>query len=201
MIHFYGSPMSSAGRTQWMLEELEVPYEYHRVSTRDGGTRTPEFLAVNPGGKVPAIIDGHIHLAESAAINFYLAEKHRPDLMGADLGERALVYQWSFWALTNLQPEVLTVMTHTSLLPEGSRSPQAAETARRNTVPLLRLLDIALTGNEFLVGERFTVADVNAGSVVNIARAIGLLEEYRHALAWMDRLRARPAYLRAADKA
>jgi len=95
MIHFFGSPASSAGRTHWLLEELHVPYEYQRVSTRDGQTRTPEFLAMNPSGKIPFLRDGDIKLFESVAINFYLAEKYGAALWASALPERALLYQWS----------------------------------------------------------------------------------------------------------
>jgi glutathione S-transferase len=200
MIQFYGAPMSSAGRTHWMLEEVGVPFEYHRVNTRDRASYGADFLAVSPGGKVPAIDDDGFRLVESIAINFYLAEKYKPELMGADARERALVYQWSLWALTNLQPELLTVMSHSALLPESDRDPKRLESARAASTPLIALLDRALGNDEFLVGGRFTVADVNAGSVVNIAKFIGLLAEAPAASAWLERLRARPAFHRAAAR-
>src|SRR3954462_4458911 len=101
MIQFSGSPASSAGRTHWLLEELGVPYEYRRGSARDGGTRTPEFLALNPSGKIPFLVDGEFKLFESIAINFYLAEKYGASLWPDDSARRALVYQWSLWAITN----------------------------------------------------------------------------------------------------
>jgi glutathione S-transferase len=68
-----------------MLEELGVPYEYHRVDVRNGGTRTPEFLAIRPGGKLPAIDDDGFRLSESVAITFYLADKYRRELLPACL--------------------------------------------------------------------------------------------------------------------
>src|SRR5690349_7945183 len=104
MITFFGSPMSSAGRTHWMLEEAGVPYEYKNVNVREGQQKTPELLAANPTGKIPAIVDGELKLGESMAINLYLAEKYAPATMPAEPGHRAKVYEWSFWAATNLQP-------------------------------------------------------------------------------------------------
>lgn len=197
MIRFYGSPMSSAGRSRWMLEEVGVPYHYERVQPRTG-TRTPEYLALNPAGMVPFLVDADVRLGESIAINFYLAERYAPELWSAELAERARLYQWSLWAITNLQPEALSVMLHSALLPEHERVPALAAQARLRAAPLLDHLDRQLDGVEHLVGGRFTVADVNVASVANLARAVGLEGERPHLRAWLDRMRARPAYQRAA---
>jgi glutathione S-transferase len=197
MIELYGSPMSSSGRTRWMLEEIGVTYDYKRVDTRNGGTRTPEYLRMYGGGKVPVLRDGDLTLGESMAINFYLAEKYKPELMPSDLAQRAQVYQWSFWATTNLQPELLTVMFE-GMKPAEQRQPALADAAKDRAAPQLAFVEQALAGREFLVGNRFSVADVNAGSVANLARATRLLAGYPNASAWMERLAARPAYQRAA---
>lgn len=171
-----------------------MPYEYHRVNTRDRTSRTPEFLAASPEGKVPAIDDDGFRLTESIAINFYLAEKYRPDLMGEGPKERALVHQWSLWAITNLEPELLAVRMHSGLLPENERSEKALATGRANAAPRLSFLDRSLGKNEYLVGNRFSVADVNAASVVYIAKFLGLLGDAQPAaVAWVDRLTTRPA--------
>ena len=197
MIELYGSPMSSSGRTRWMLEEVGVAYDYRRIDTRRGQHRSPEYLQVYGGGKIPALRDGETVLGESMAINFYLAEQYKPELMPADVGLRARVYQWSFWALTNLQPDLLLIMFDGMRAPEV-RQPEAVEAAKARVAPLLGFLERSLEGKEYLVGDRFTVADVNAGSVVNLARAVGLLGELPAVAAWMERLAARPAYQRAA---
>jgi glutathione S-transferase len=197
MIHFYGSPNSSAGRTLWMLEEVGSPYEYHRVNLRDEASKQA-LRKVNPGGKIPTIDDDGFRLFESIAINFYLAEKYKPELQGNDPKERALAYQWSLWAITNLQPEVLAIMTHSALLPEAERDPKALGAARSRVAPLLAQLDRTLAGAEYLVGGRFTVADVNTASVANLARVLGVLSsDHAHLTAYVDRMRARPAYIRA----
>lgn len=197
MIHFYGSPNSSAGRTLWMLEEVGVPYEYHRVNLRDEASKA-QLRKVNPGGKIPAIDDDGFRLFESVAINFYLAEKYKPEFLGNDTKERALTHQWSLWAITNLQPEVLAIMLHTALLPEPERNPKALEAARSRIPPLLTHLDRTLAGTEYLIGNRFTVADVNTASVANLARVLGVLSsDYANLTAYVDRIRARPAYARA----
>jgi glutathione S-transferase len=197
MIVFYGSPMSSAGRTRWMLEEVGVPYEYVVVNPWDGSTRKPDYLATNPAGTVPFLQDGELRLFESIAINFYLAEKYAPALMPSDLARRAQVYQWSLWAITNLQPAALDAMLHGAMLPEAERDAAKAEQARASSTRHLALLEPALSG-DFLLGD-FTVADVNVGSVVNLALRAKAGTAGPKVAKWMEQLRARPAYQRAAS--
>ena len=200
MIVFYGSPMSSAGRTHWMLEEVGVPYEYRRVSIRAGENKQPAFLAVNPSGKIPCIQDGNLTLTESMAINFYLAEKYGKGLMPTDAGERAQVYQWSFWAISNVQPLLLTIMLNTMIRPEAEREPAAAETARSQIGPYLDLLDASLKGRDYLVGNRFTVADLNTASVIGLAPMVGVdVGGHTNAQAWLNRVQGRPSFAKSLD--
>jgi glutathione S-transferase len=199
VIRFFGSPASSAGRTHWLLEELQVPYEYERVNTREGQTRTPEFLAMNPSGKVPFLEDGDIKLFESVAINFYLAEKYGGSLWASALPLRALVYQWSLWAVATLQPVVLDIMYHAAILPESERDSRVVERARSSLPRYLQTLETSLKDKQYLVSDTFSVADINAASVVNIVPAVGFsLDAYPATQAWLLRLRGRPAYRKAA---
>jgi len=200
MIVFYGSPMSSSGRTHWMLEELGIPYEYKRLSIRDGDTKKPEYLKINPGGRIPCIQDGDLVLTESMAINFYLAEKYGKDLMPSDPIGRAHVYEWSFWAISNLQPLIITMLLNMMILPEAERNAKAIETARAQLPPYLALLDSVLKGKEYLVGNRFTVADLNTASVIGIGTMVGLdMSQCPNAQAWLSRVQARPAFAKSLD--
>lgn len=197
MLRFYGSPMTSSGRTHWMLEECDIEYEYVVTNTRDGSMHGEAFRAVDPFGTVPYIVDGELRLAESIAINMYLAERYKPALLGADIFDRARIWQWSLWGITNLQPQTLQVMSHRSFLPEQERDPEIAAAASARVEALLGILEQELVG-EFLVGERFTAADVNCGSTVNLAVRVGLGADKPRIAAWLERLRERPAYQRAA---
>jgi len=192
MITFYGAPMSSAGRTRWMLEEVGVAYDYVVTDPRNPSAA---FLAANPGGKIPFLVDGDVRLFESWAINLYLAERYAPELAGRTVEERALIDQWSFWAATNLQPDALQLMFHSVMLPPDQRDPARAAAGRAGCERFVAQLEAALTGDH-LVGDRFTVADVNVGSVVNLALRVGVTAGPK-VTSWMERLRARPAYQRA----
>ena len=198
MIIFYGAPASSAGRTHWMLEEVGVRYEYRRVDLQDPLVME-EFRQLNPGGKVPFIIDGDLRLFESAAINLYLAERYKPELFPTSLVERALCYQWSFWSITNLQPEALAFMFQV-MRPEGTRDEKVMAAAKDNVAQLIAQLELALTG-PFLVGDRFSVADVNAGAVANLALRAGAAQPGPRVGMWIEALRARPAYQHAVNAA
>jgi glutathione S-transferase len=200
MIVFYGSPMSSAGRTHWMLEEVGVPYDYKRISLRDGDNKKPEFLKVSPGGKIPCLVDGNVTLTESMAINFYLAEKYGKGLMPTDAVERAHVYEWSFWSITNVQPLFLAILLNTMIRPEAERDAKAVDAARQQIPPYLDFLNRALQGKEYLVGNRFTVADLNAASVIGLGSFVGVdFSAYANVQAWSNRLQGRPAFAKSMD--
>jgi glutathione S-transferase len=200
MIIFYGAPMSSAARTHWMLEEVGVPYEYKRLSIRDGDTKKPEFLKVSPGGKIPVIQDGSVTLTESMAINFYLAEKYGKGLMPTDPVERARVYEWTFWAMSNVQPLFLEILLNTMIRPEAERDPQAVTRAREQIPQYLALLNDALKGKDYLVGNRFTVGDLNAASVLGLGAFVGVdLAAYANAQAWLTRVQSRPSFAKSMD--
>jgi len=191
MIQFYGAPMSSSGRSRWMLEEVGVPYEYNVVNLHDDDARR-RFFEVFKGGKVPYLIDGDVRLFESMAINFYLAEKYKPSLLPSKVEQRALMYQWSFWSITNLQPEALKYMAHSMLLVEGERDPKTMTAAKASCRRYLDQLESGLQG-QYLVGDSFSIADLNCASVVNLALRAGV-EAGAKVTDWMSRMRERPAW-------
>ncbi len=199
MIKFYGSPASSSGRTRWMLEEVGVPYEYIVVDVRGGEARKAAFREINPFGTVPFLVDGDVRLAESMAINTYLAGQYKPELVPADAVGRALAWQWSLWAITSVQPKALDVMMQ-MMRPDPERGAKIMDEAKSALSSQLDLLERSMTG-EFVLGDKFTVADVNVGSCINlVARLRALPEEpWPKVFAWLARMRERPAYKRAAE--
>lgn len=197
MIHFYGSPMSSAGRTHVMLEECGVPYEYHKVNLRDAAAKA-EFLKINPGGKIPFLIDGDLKIPESIAINFYLAEKYAPQLWSTDLVERAQIYRWSLWGISTLQGEALRVLHHVMMAPQEHRSTYEVEHGKRNCQRSIDYFEQMLPDSGFLVGNRYTVADINVASVINLVSALGAATLGPKTQAWMTASKARPAWQKVA---
>jgi glutathione S-transferase len=197
MIVFYGAPASSAGRTHLMLEESGVPYEYHQVNLRDPASKE-EFLKINPNGRVPYLIDGDFRMQESIAINFYIAENHAPQLWANNAHDRAQIYAWSLWAITNLESEVMRFFRHTYQLEEAKRSAHEAETGKTYTAKLLDELERALPASGYLVAERITVADINVASVVNLAAATKVVALAPKSQAWLTSLKERPAWQKVA---
>jgi glutathione S-transferase len=195
MITIYGSVRSSAGRCLWLLEEIGLPYERKEVDLRDPQARARYVAEVFPGGKIPFLVDGDVKLFESMAINNYLAAKYKPELLPSDVATRALVDQWSYWSISNLAPDAYKIIMNTIYLPEDQRNPAEVEKGRVGCARYLAQLEQSLEG-EYLVARHFTVADVNCGSVVNLALRAGV-EVGPRVRAWMDRLKARPAYKKA----
>ncbi|HEY5956681.1 MAG TPA: glutathione S-transferase family protein [Polyangiaceae bacterium] len=194
MIKIYGSPLSSAGRCLWLLEELGAEYECIEVNLRDPEARAKYVAEVFPGGKLPYLVDGEVRLFESMAINGYLAAKYRPELVPSDLVQRALCDQWTFWALSNLQPEAYKVLMHGTYLPEAQRNPKELENGRAGCARFLAQLEEAME-HDYLLGNSFTLADINCGSVAHLAMRAGATLGPK-TNAWMERLRARPAVIK-----
>lgn len=195
MISLYGSPRSSAGRCVWMLEETGVAYTLKDVDMKNKEHKSPEFLKINPNGKVPAMVDGDLTLFESCAINFYLAEAYKKDMLGATPAEKGLVHQWSFWAMTELQSPMIQVFIQKVFVPAERRDQKIIEDNMKVLPELMNVLNTSLNGKKYLVGNQFTLADLHTASVVGIAHAIGFdLDAYPNVNAWLGAISDRPAF-------
>ncbi|MBD1901615.1 glutathione S-transferase family protein [Trichocoleus sp. DQ-A3] len=180
MLKLYGGARSRASIVKWYLEELGVPYEFVQLDMQAGAHLQPEFLAINPIGKVPAIVDGDFKLWESGAILLYLAQKYGK--MPATLEEQAQTTQWVIFGNATLGPGIFV---------EASRE--------RETPKLLTPLNEILAGQPFLLGEELTVVDVAVGSILAyIPMMLKLdLNEYPAVVTYIQRLSERPAFQKA----
>jgi glutathione S-transferase len=192
-IKLYGIPRSRTMRALWMLEELAVPYEQVKVSFIND-SRKPEYLRINPNGHIPALQDGDLTLWESLAINLYLARKYDKGLWPRSVEDEGRAFQWSIWAMTELEEPVLTALLHRTFLPEAQRDPKkGADGAERAKTPI-KVLDDALAGKEYLAGKSFTVADLNVASVLSWAPLGGVDVSGPNVSAWLARGTSRPAF-------
>jgi len=194
MLTLYGAMASRAHRTVWMLKELGLPYEHVPTHFMDGSTRRPEFLVINPNGRVPVINDEGFIVYESMAINLYLAKKYGGPLAPAGLHEDTHATQWSFWVVTEVEKPLLFASANRALFAEGSRDEAQAQMAIAKLDRPFKVLDAHLARNEWLMGGRFTVADLNVATVMDLAPQCGIaLDAWPHVQQWHARCLARPA--------
>jgi glutathione S-transferase len=189
-VKIYGSPMSRASRVMWCARELNVPFEHVDVAWED--QKKPEFLSINPNGKFPGFADGKLKLFESLAINLYLAKKYGTgEIYPTNIEDEACVFQWTLWAATEVEPLVMP-----SLLVQLGYSQDAAgaKAAADRLPPVLKVLDDHLKNREWLVGNKFSVADLNAANVVAMSSYGKLDISYApNVVAWLNRCLSRPA--------
>ena len=194
MITLYGAMNSRAHRVVWMLKELALPYAHVPTPFTDGSTHRPEFLRINPNGRVPALDDDGLLLHESMAINLYLARKNGGPLAPAGLIEETLATQWSFWVVTEVEKPLLFASANRKLFAEGSRDEEQAQMALTKLDRPFKVLDAHLAAHTHLIGERFTVADLNVATVMDLAPQCGIaLDDWPNVKSWHERCLARPA--------
>lgn len=199
-LKIYGIAASRASRPLWVAHELALAYEHVPVNYQNGGTHTPEFLALNPNGHIPVVEDDGVVVWESMACALYLAEHYKgPDglsLAAHNKAESAEILRWTFWAVTECEKDALTILMHSLVMPADRRKPElAAEAVRRMAAPL-RVIEQHLVGRAYLAGERFTVADIAVASVLAWLRpAPELLAACPATDQWLSRCLARPAQL------
>jgi glutathione S-transferase len=198
MIKVYGVPASRAFRTLWMLEELGLSYENIPTNFATGDTRKPEFLAINPNGHIPALVDGDVTMWESMAINLYLAKKYDKGLLPKTLEDECHAIKWSFWAMTEAEPHLLAVLMHRLFLPPDQRDPKVAEAAIEKLNKPFAVLDAELAERKYLVGDGYSVADVNVASVLSWVSLLKIsVEKFPNLKRWLDVCTSRPACKKA----
>lgn len=194
MITLYGHPFSRAHRVMWMLKELGLPFEHVPTGFQDGSNKAPEFLAINPNGRVPALVDDGQPLYESLAINLYLARKYGGEIAPAGLVEEALAVQWSLWVATEIEKPLLFAAANLMLFAEDQRREEELAIGLTKLDRPFRVLDAHLGERRWLVDDRFTVADLNVAAVMSLVPICGVpVDAYPRLAEWLERCLDRPA--------
>jgi glutathione S-transferase len=189
MLRLYGDPRSRAFRCIWMLEELGVEYEVEATGWTGGETRTPEFLAINPNGKIPTLVDGDLFVWESFAINHYLVRKYRGPLTPDSPEAYGLAYRWSFWAMGEFEGPIDAVARFGVDLPDDWAATP------------LRVLDGGLESSDWLGGDAFGVADLNVAVMFQRPQLAEVdRRPFPNVHAWLKRCRGRGAFERMIER-
>lgn len=198
-ITFYYTPMSNATRVQWSLEELGVPYEKVKLDLRAGEQKKPEFLAINPNGKVPTLVIDGAPIFESVAIQIALGERYGVEKgLWPALGspEHLQALTWLIWGQVSLGGALMRYMQNTSdFIPAELHHAKTAEVALKETHDMLGILNARLSGREYLTGSQFTLADVDLASVLGWGLRVANIDlaAYPNLAAWLGRSNSRPA--------
>ncbi len=192
MMQLYYAPRSRSFTTLWLMEETGQPYERVLIDIAAGAQKTPEYLAVNPMGKVPALKDGEAVLAEAAAICAYVAERYPQAKLAPPVGDpaRAKYLQWLFFAPSCIEPALIQIFTKVEV-PTSTAAWGSAD-------QVFDVLEQALDKGPWLLGENFSAADIAIGSGLNFAiRLFGMVPTRPAFTRYLDACAARPAFQRA----
>lgn len=191
MIKIYGSVKSSAARCYWTMEEVGASYEHIPVDMMNKEHKSEAFLKLNPNGKIPVIDDNGIVVWESFAINQYLAETYKPELLGTTPAERAHVRQWDTWTLANLMHPFYTIMGYLWNKKEADGVTAAAHEELAHALPII---EAHLGTSTYLTGETFTIADLNLASLLVSVGLINMdLASYPNLQRFTNLCTSRPA--------
>ena len=197
MIKLYGTPPTRALRGIWLLNELGLDHEIIPIDLSAGEQMTPEFLALNPAAKLPVLVDGDMVVCESAAIQLYLADKYGDRFPGGGLipataDDRARMYQWLFFLMTEIEAPLWRIALHSFIYDAAEQSEAEVALAKRDAARMVAVLEQHMRGRDYLVGEQLTVADFNAAFTLDWAREEALLADAPALSAFLDRMYARP---------
>ncbi len=203
-MQIYGYPGTRSLRALWAAEEVGAAYEFTVVDLTRGEHRQAEFLSLNPAGKVPVLVEGDLVLSESAAICTYLGDRY-PDAgllpgRGAQAPMRAQCHQWCCFVIGELEQPLWTLAKHTYVLPQPQRVSAVRDTARWEFGLAAQALARALADREYMVGDRFTVADLLIANTLSWARRAHLALNDDRLERYADRLLSRPALARARER-
>jgi glutathione S-transferase len=191
-IEFYYAPNSRASTALWMLEECGASYETHVLDLKAGDQKKPSYLAINPMGKVPAIVHEGVVVTEVAAICAYLADIFPDAKLAPPVTDprRGAYLRWLFFAPSCIEPAILDRAY--------TRAPAPSSTAGYGDFDtVIRVTAEALRAGPYLLGDWFTAADVVMGSLLRWTMLFKLVPELAEFTSYTARLQERPAFLRA----
>lgn len=191
MIKFYWCPQTRASRILWMLEEMGEPYEIEQVDLRNPETKSAEFLAASPMGKVPALADGSVKIADSSAIALYLADRYPASGLAPAIedSQRGSYLYWMTFTPGVIEPAMAERFNNWEV--------NRGTSGWGDFDLMIEVLEKGLEQGPWLLGERFSAADVLVGSSVYFMKLFGILPENAVIEAYVERCLARPAYARA----
>ena len=188
----YGFGPTRSLRAQWALNELGAAFEFIPVNLLAGEHKSPDFLRLNPAGKVPVLVDGDRIITESAAIVLYLAGKFpEKGLLPANLDQRAQVYRWLMFAVTELEQPLWRIAKHTAIYPEARRLPADIALAKEEFHAMAAILDTHLEGRQFVVGDSITAADCVTAYLIDWANEARLIADFARLRDYLERMYAR----------
>lgn len=189
-IVLYHHPFSRAANVVWMLEEVGVEHELRFVDIMKGAHKQPDFLAINPMGKLPALADGDVVVTEGAAIGLYLADRYAAGRLAPALDDpaRGTYLRWAFFAPSVIEPGSMAKAAGWAFKP--------GQAGWGDFESMIRAMEQALAG-DYLLGDRFTMADVIFGGTLRYMLRFQMIEATPAFTAYADRLAARPALQRA----
>lgn len=190
-ITLYHHPFSRAATCVWMLEELGKDYELRYVDLMAGAQKSPDFLALNPMGKLPVLVDGDAVVTEVAAIGVYLADRYALGTLAPALDDpsRATYLRWAFFAPSVIEPGSMAKAAKWEFKP--------GQAGWGDFEAMLRTMQSAVSHGDFLLGSKFTMADVIFGGTLRYMLRFGMIEKLEAFTSYAARLEARPALQRA----
>ena len=192
-LKIYGIPQNRTYRVLWMANELGIPFE--RIQPEHTGEA---YKKINPNAKMPAIDDDGVILWESMAINLYLAKKYGKDIAPKNAVEEALATQWSFWAMTEVEKSLLNALFATLGIGGQAKDPEKVKACYEELKKPFGVLNQHLEGKQYLVGNRFTVADLNVAAVLSWAQISRLdLAPFPNLKRWLEASLGREAAAKA----
>jgi glutathione S-transferase len=194
MMTLYEFPPTRSIRARWVLQELGEEFEAVTVNLVAGDHRDPQFLKINPAGRVPVLVDGDLTITESVAIVLYLAERDAQSrFLPRDVALRSQVYRWLMFAATELEQPLWRIARHTALYPQEMRLPAELPIARQDFADMAAVLGKHMRDREFVVGDTVTAADFVMAYTLDWANEARLLDEFPNLKEYFERMYARPS--------